>query len=187
MDYVHSADNSAFLVIDLQPVFTDTIRDESYQHTVKRNLDAARKLLCPDRIIHVRANYGNTPMLTRSRILHPDTIQPTDTTGTLWAAELEDEKVIEKTTVDAFYLTDLENYLRERNITSLFCCGMLTCCCVHETAIGGVLRGFRTVLVEDLCIDKTPEKHTATLMLYKDYMYETCLAVDMLVLLGSAR
>ena len=88
-----------------------------------------------------------------------------------------------KTTIDGFHKTELENYLHLLGVDTIVCIGMLTCCCVHQTAIGGMLRGFVPIVVEDLCIDKNNEKHQATFYLYKDYMYQTCQFSDIVELL----
>jgi hypothetical protein len=29
-------------------------------------------------------------------------------------------------------------------------------------------------MIEDACIDKTPERHEFTIKLYKDYLYQVC-------------
>ena len=170
-----TVENSAFVIIDFQPAFTKSIQDEAtFGQNVAEALIEVRRLFKPGHIIHVRANYKDTPMITSSQILNPGPLSPTDTLGTSWAMELDSEVVIEKHTVDGFYQTRFEDYLRGKGITHLYMCGMLTCCCVHQTAIGALLRGFIPTLIEDLCIDKSAQRQIQTFELYKDYMYSTC-------------
>lgn len=113
-----------------------------------------------------------------SRVLDPSKAIPSDITATLWAKEEPGEPVITKHTINGFHDTSLEQYLLNLGVDTILLCGLLTCCCVHETAIGGLVRGFRPVLIEDACVDKNDEKHAATIMLFKDYLYQTCQLED---------
>lgn len=125
-----------------------------------------------------RANYVNSKMQPFSRVLDPSKAVPSDITATAWAEEEAGEPVIMKPTINGFHDTKLEEYLLDIGVDTIILCGLLTCCCVHETAIGGLVRGFTPVLVEDACADKNAEKQAATILLYKDYLYQTCQLQD---------
>jgi nicotinamidase-related amidase len=176
---IESWDTCAFLFIDLQPVFTDRFNETAFVGQTEDALAFARTALPPSRIVHIRANYSGTKMVPYSRVLNPQLPYPSETSAASWATEQSDEPVIIKPTVNGFHETSLEEYLTSQGVDTIIICGLLTCCCVHETAIGGMVRGFKPVLVEDACIDKNREKHDATIMLYKDYMYQTCLLADL--------
>lgn len=47
--------------------------------------------------------------------------------------------------------TGLADYLRSKNATDLFVCGLATDYCVKFTALDAVQLGFRTTLIEDAC------------------------------------
>ena len=73
-----------------------------------------------------------------------------------WEAEIHDDlavkpedHVVEKHTYDAFYRTELEGWLKARNLRELVICGTLANVCVLHTAGSAGLRDFRPVLVED--------------------------------------
>lgn len=168
---VNNLNDVAFLFIDLQPIFTDGT-DPIFETKIVDTLKYARSILPPERIIHIRANYANTPMMTVSSMKYPTRKQPTDPRAAPWAEETSDETVIVKTTIDGFHNTNLEEYLKNHNVKVIFLCGLLTCCCVHETAIGGLIRGFIPIMIEDACIDKNEEKHKKTIDLFNDYLYQ---------------
>ena len=73
-----------------------------------------------------------------------------------WEAEihddlevLEEDHVVEKHTYDAFYRTELEGWLKARDLRDLVICGTLANVCVLHTAGSAGLRDFRPVLVGD--------------------------------------
>lgn len=131
---------SALLIIDLQPIFTNTISDANYSSRVQQTLSFLRTQISPCRIVHIRANYLNSPMRTRSGDLNPMRPVPSESTPIEWAAELTDEYVVIKTTINGFHGTDLEAYLKNQGVDRLYCMGMLTAACVHSTAVGGMNR-----------------------------------------------
>ena len=169
----------AFLFIDLQPLFTDRFNNTEFQQQVERALEFARTTCPPERIVHLRADYVDSKMRPFTRVLNPSKPVPCDITATTWASEVSEEVVITKKTINGFHDTNLEEYLVSIGVDTIICCGLLTCCCVHETAIGGMVRGFHPILIEDACADRTEEKHDATIKLYKDYMYQTCKLQDL--------
>ena len=71
-------------------------------------------------------------------------------------AELFDElqnktydKRIKKTNYSAFWNTNLEEYLKENNITELYLTGIHMGCCVFLTGVDAFYRGYKTFLVTD--------------------------------------
>jgi nicotinamidase-related amidase len=172
---IPSTSTCAFLFIDLQPVFTDRFNGTAFQTQTECALAAARAAVTPDKIVHLRANYVGSKMQPFSRVLDPSKAVPSDIKATTWAEELPGELVMMKTTINGFHETDLEQYLTGLGVDTIILSGLMTCCCVHETAIGGLVRGFAPVLVEDACVDKNEDKQAATIMLFKDYLYQTCL------------
>jgi len=45
--------------------------------------------------------------------------------------------------------TGLENFLKEKNVSQIFICGLATDYCVADTAIDGVNAGFDTIVIKD--------------------------------------
>ena len=167
-------ENVAFLFIDLQPVFTAKYDNTEFQTNIETALCYARKRVSPNKIVHVRANYVGSAMVPYSLILNPNLSIPSDIQATTWAVENSNEYVLEKSTINGFHETELSDYLKSIHVDTIVLAGLLTCACVHETAIGGLNRGFRPILLENVCVDKTKEKHEAVIALYKNYLYQTC-------------
>src|ERR1700688_2470537 len=76
---------------------------------------------------------------------------------------LADEPVIDKPGKGAFYQTDLELMLRNRDIDTLFVCGVTTEVCVNTTVREANDRGFRCIVLSDCCGSYFPEFHAAGL------------------------
>ncbi|MDR1828194.1 MAG: cysteine hydrolase [Methylobacteriaceae bacterium] len=69
----------------------------------------------------------------------------------------EGEPVIDKPGKDAFYATDLEHILRQRDIRYLIVCGVTTEVCVHTTVRAANDRGFECLVVADATGSYFPE------------------------------
>ena len=176
-------ESSALLVIDLQPIYTNGITDLQYPDRVMEMLSFMRQTLPASHIVHIRANYVDSPMRMRvDDISHRE--RPSDEVPAPWAVEMLEEPIFKKSTVDGFHSTHLDTYLKEKGISRLYCMGMLTSACVHSTAVGGMNRGFECILIEEACIDKTPEHQASVFSLYKDHLYQTVSVIDLKTLHG---
>ena len=71
------------------------------------------------------------------------------------------EPVIDKPGKGAFYQTDLELMLKNREIDTLFVCGVTTEVCVNTTVREANDRGFRCIVLSDCCASYFPEFHAA--------------------------
>lgn len=71
---------------------------------------------------------------------------------------------IRKRHFDAFYDTDLDGYLRARNISNIYLSGVSTDICVLHTAAGAFHRGYIPVVVGDLCAAIDAGRHQDALM-----------------------
>lgn len=69
------------------------------------------------------------------------------------------EPVIDKPGKGAFHQTDLLQILQNRDVDTLFVCGVTTEVCVHTTIREGNDRGFRCVALSDACGSYFPEFH----------------------------
>ena len=77
------------------------------------------------------------------------------------------EPVIDKPGKGAFYQTDLELMLKNREIDTLFVCGVTTEVCVKTTVREANDRGFRCIVLSDCCASYFPEFHAAGLAMIK--------------------
>ncbi len=80
---------------------------------------------------------------------------------------VEGEPVIDKPGKGAFWDTDLDLILRNRNIKSLIICGVTTEVCVNTTAREANDRGYEIIVPEDCTDSYFPEFKTATLDMIK--------------------
>ena len=76
---------------------------------------------------------------------------------------LPNETVIDKPGKGAFYATDLETILRQRQITHLLFTGLTTNCCVESTIREANDRGFRNLIIPDCAAAATTELHDNSL------------------------
>jgi nicotinamidase-related amidase len=80
---------------------------------------------------------------------------------------VEGEPVIDKPGKGAFYQTDLELMLKNREIDTLFVCGVTTEVCVNTTVREANDRGFRCIVISDCCASYFPEFHASGLAMIK--------------------
>jgi len=69
------------------------------------------------------------------------------------------EPVVDKPGKGAFYATDLQEILRDRDIEALIVCGVTTEVCVHTTVREANDRGYRCIVPGDCCGSYFPEFH----------------------------
>ena len=104
-----------------------------------------------------------------------------------WAKEEAGEHMVLKPTWDAFFGTDLHDYLQERRIEHCLCAGLITSVCVQHTAHGAFSRGYAVSIVPDCCGDRSVDRHRAALELYGNYMYHLIWSTDITEFLGEER
>lgn len=75
----------------------------------------------------------------------------------------KDIKVIDKKTYDAFWKTDLEKYLIEKEIQQVVICGCMTHLCCETTARSAFVRGFEVYFVDNATFTKNELLHSNTL------------------------
>lgn len=78
-------------------------------------------------------------------------------------APVAGEPVVDKPGKGAFYATDLERMLREREIEHLILTGVTTHVCVHTTLREANDRGYRCLVLEDATAAFDPADHEAAL------------------------
>ncbi len=71
--------------------------------------------------------------------------------------------ILKKSQYDAFHGTDLEGSLREKGITKIVICGVMTHLCCETTARSGFVRGFEVFLAIDGTATYSEPFHRATL------------------------
>lgn len=80
---------------------------------------------------------------------------------------LPDESVVDKPGHGAFFATDLDLILRNRDIKQLIICGVTTENCIQSTAREAKDRGYRCLVLEDCTASYVPELHNASIEMLK--------------------
>ncbi len=86
--------------------------------------------------------------------------------GAPFPAELtprDDEYVLAKAKASAFFGTPLLTYLTQQGVDTLVVCGTTTSGCVRATVVDAASYGFRVLVPEDACFDRSPFAHAANL------------------------
>eukprot|EP01102_Stenamoeba_stenopodia_P003513 TRINITY_DN1359_c0_g1_i1.p1 TRINITY_DN1359_c0_g1~~TRINITY_DN1359_c0_g1_i1.p1 ORF type:complete len:206 (-),score=61.61 TRINITY_DN1359_c0_g1_i1:70-687(-) len=170
----------ALLVVDIQEDFYTAI--PAIPQSFPGFADRVTKLLSVARekgieVIHIRAVYepdvNISPWTKYWAELNPDKKTKVKDTPEPFAKEVEGEKIVVKNTFDGFLKTELDEYLKSKGKTNVVVCGLVTSCCVLMTTAAAFLRGYRTVVVEDCCGDRTVEKHNTIFTIYGAYMFRT--------------
>jgi len=167
-------DDTALLLIDLQTDFlmskgrVGRHYDDARIRQMEKVVDSVEELLTACRaaglvIAHSRSHrYGAH--------VFPELVHPVDETYELHPRlrAKPGEIVVDKFTFGAFASTELEEQLRERGVTRILLCGVLTNVCVFATAVQAVDRFFRVCLVEDACAAFKDEWHQKAVSLISE-------------------
>lgn len=83
--------------------------------------------------MHVRAVYtaDTSKWIPHFQDINPDKTTTTSNVPESFAVEQNDEHVVEKSTFDGFYGTELESILKNANIEQTLICGLVTSACVQ--------------------------------------------------------
>jgi len=159
---------SALLILDMQDFFLDADSHAyipSAQDILPR-LDALREIYATlglpivwTRHLNTEADAANMSRWWRDIISaeHP-------LSGIPSALDTSRGIIIEKTQYDAFYETNLEEYLRERNVEQVVISGVMTHLCCETTARSAFVRGFDVFFLIDGTATYNENFHRATLL-----------------------
>ncbi|MFT4043325.1 MAG: isochorismatase family cysteine hydrolase [Gordonia sp. (in: high G+C Gram-positive bacteria)] len=110
--------------------------------------------------------------------------------GSRWttpATEVDprDELVTGKKRLSAFYPTDLDFLLRQMGVSTIILDGIMTDCCVLNTAFDGSNRGYRVIVAGDLCRGTDQHLEEAALAMMSLHMALVVDSADLLAVLGE--
>jgi nicotinamidase-related amidase len=74
------------------------------------------------------------------------------------------EKIFRKNTYDAFYNTDLDEFLRSRSVEQVLITGVLTQMCCETTARSAFVRGYEVYIPADAQATSSEELHIGSLL-----------------------
>ena len=162
-----SPKRSALLIIDMQEYFLAS-SSHAYIPSAEIILPGVKKLISV-------YSEKNLPVIFT---LHSNTKENAGMLGKWWPSllregtpeshlpeglESSDGIIIEKNQYDAFYNTNLEQTLHERNISQLVICGVMTNVCCDTTARSAFVRGFEVFFTVDGTATYSEDHHVSTL------------------------
>ena len=157
----------ALLVVDMQRDFVDPDAPMTCAPMAQERLPAVRALVEVCR-------RGGVPVLFSQGLVSPDgsdaglwkaearlagRVQVEGTPGAEIVPELAPgagEKIIRKRRPSAFFATDLDVFLRGLRVDTLLVCGSSMSGCVRATVVDAFSRDYRTIVVADCVIDRSP-------------------------------
>jgi nicotinamidase-related amidase len=176
---------AALIVIDLQKGIV-SIPDTA--HSTSEVVDRSAQLARAFRQKNLPVVLVNVTPLPAGRtdIARPQMSLPPD-----WADLVPDldvkptDHLVTKHRPGAFIGTDLDAYLRSRNVTQLFLCGISTSVGVESTARSAYDHGYNVVLVTDAMTDRTLESHHHSVESVFPRIAELCTTAEALQALAS--
>ncbi|MBN2689127.1 MAG: isochorismatase family protein [Gammaproteobacteria bacterium] len=145
-DQIISPNDVALLVVDMQGFFYNS----NYHAFVPSmaaiipKIKALQDLCFAHNMPVIHTRHSNTEADSRQMLSWWGRMTEADSDLVQIIPELRHPraKIIEKTQYDAFLDTELEGYLREKNIKQVIICGVMTHLCCETTARAAFTRGF---------------------------------------------
>lgn len=158
---------SALLILDMQDYFLDA-DSHAYISSVEAilpRLDALRETYATLGLPIVWTRHLNTPAdaASMSRWWRDLILRENPLSEIHPALDISSGIIIEKTQYDAFYNTNLEEYLHERGVEQVVISGVMTHLCCETTARSAFMRGFDVFFLIDGTATYNEEFHRATL------------------------
>jgi maleamate amidohydrolase len=177
----------ALLIVDMQRDFVDPDAPTTCAPMAQERLPAIRTLLDA-------ARTAGVPVFFSQGLVRPDLadiglwkgphgegkVQIEDTPGAEIVAELAPlpgEAVVAKRRPSAFFRTELDGLLHDREVDTLILAGSSMSGCVRATAVDAFSRDYRTMVVRDCVIDRT-EGLVESNLLDVDAKYGDAVSLD---------
>jgi nicotinamidase-related amidase len=174
----------ALLLVDVQQDFwTEELQSKypRFRQNVERLLGLCRA--AGIEVVHLREVFdpSKSDWLPRYRLKgRSPCVRGTAGVAVLdFAAELPEEKVIEKQTQDGFHNPELLSYLQSKNKRYVLVAGLVTSVCVVFTAASAAQLGFLAAIVEDCCADY-PEAHAIALRRFRGFLLDVVSSEEIL-------
>lgn len=163
-------DLPALIVVDVVKGFTDPTcplgseADEVVAANVAL-MDAFHKADLPVVLTTVVYRSDNEATVFRARVPALNLLTPDsewvrfDPRLPIAATDLQ----LEKRHASSFHGTDLDNWLKARNVDSVVVTGLTTSGCVRATAVDGLQNNYKVLVPREACGDRDPEAHKANL------------------------
>jgi nicotinamidase-related amidase len=177
---------AALIVIDLQKGIVSIPgvhpMTEIIDHSA-RLARAFRRRNLPVVLVNVNP-AGAVP--TRTDFVRPKMSLPLDWSDLVPELEIQPtDHLVTKNRPGAFIGTDLDSYLRSRNVTQVFITGVATTLGVESTARSAYDHGYHVVLVTDAMTDRNADAHRHAIDVTFPRIAELCTTAEAMNFLGS--
>jgi len=187
----------ALVIVDMQRDFVDPDSPATCAPMSQERLPAIRTLLEAARSMEIPVFFTQglvSPDLSdvglwKNRAHAEGRVQVEGTPGAEIVAELQPlagERVIAKRRPSAFFQTDLEIFLRGKEVDTLLVAGSSMSGCVRATVVDAFSRDYRVVVVKDCVVDRSPEILEANLF-DVDVKYADVLSLEEVLRFLAAR
>lgn len=144
----YDSPKSALLVLDIQ---NDTLGISEYGNTdpLMSNINAAIEYANESNmeIIYTKQEFTGNPL---DSLLSQGMYQAGSNGADLYhELSIQSDNIFSKLRTDAFSEESFESYLIENEIDTLYMVGADASACVYKTALGGINRGYRVIVLED--------------------------------------
>lgn len=144
----YDSSKSALLVLDIQ---NDTLGISEYGNTepLMDNINTAIEYANDSNmeIIYTKQEFTGNPLDT---MLSSGMYQADSDGADLYnELSIQSDNIFSKLRTDAFSVDHFENYLIENEVDTLYIVGADASSCVYKTALGGINRGYRVIVLED--------------------------------------
>ncbi len=145
--------SECLILIDFEEEWRDKT-SEYFLGNLNDTINSARKLLMAFRDAKKEVIF--------TRHVEPDSSNAfkdlTKNTEIVHELIVEDgDKVITKNKISPFYRTDLDAYLKEKDISHIYVCGIMTNLCVRSTVSDAYDRDLEITVVKDACASDSEE------------------------------
>lgn len=144
----YDSPKSALLVLDIQ---NDTLGISEYGNTepLMANINTAIEYAndANMEIIYLKQEFAGNPLdsLVSGGMYQADS----DGADLYNELSIQSDNIFSKLRTDAFSVEHFENYLIKNKINTLYIVGADASACVYKTALGGINRGYRVIILED--------------------------------------
>lgn len=164
--------NSCLLLIDIQSEYSDVFEFNTFKNNIIKLLKKARKeKLLIIFIFEIDCVYNSfwIPFFEEMRGTRKlDQGKPFN-----FNKPRNNEIIFIKRGFDAFVNTNLNLYLKNHNIKTIYMCGLLTGVCVLNSVFSGFNLGYRIILIKNCCSDRSKERHQFIIKNYSNYLFLT--------------
>ena len=163
-------ENSCLLLIDIQQAYSDVFSLDLLSKNIPKLLSHARKKnVLISHIFEIDDKKKSLWLPFWEELKGPRTFDKGRPFS--FSKPLHNEAVFIKNGYDAFFKTQLDQYLKKNNIKTLYICGLLTGVCVLNSVFTAFNKGYRIILLENCCSDRLKTRHNNTLKYYSNYLF----------------